>query len=157
LERADKIGRALEQELSRSIPFLERILLDVKPARRDNVLFALPLQATAGPASKHFGTAPHFLFLERRREDGTVARRSIIANPFASDPKGRGIKVANWLLEERIDILATLDDIRKKGPGYALKEAGVQIHLVAAESVESALSVAVGEVQGNIIAVMEGD
>jgi cation diffusion facilitator family transporter len=156
LERADKIGGRLEQELRRSIPFLERILVDVKSACRDNDLLALPLQAPAGPASKQFGTAPHFLFLERRREDGTLLGRSIVGNPFASDSKGRGIKVANWLLQKRIDALVTVDDIREKGPGYALKEAGVQIQFVTADSVEAAINAAVGEVIGDIISAVGG-
>jgi predicted Fe-Mo cluster-binding NifX family protein len=139
LERADQIGRNLERELLKSIPFLERAILDVKPTRRDFVRLALPLLAPTGSLSNHFGTAPYFLLLERQRKDGTLLTQSTITNPFASDPKGRGIKVAHWLLEKKIDMVVSPDDIRDKGPGHALKEAGVEIQVVSTDSVESAL------------------
>lgn len=139
LQRADLIGRTLEQRLRESIPFLERALVDVKPVRREITRLALPMQAPDGPPSEHFGTAPNFLILERRRADDEILGQSTVANPFASGSRGRGIKVAHWLVEQKIDLLVTLDDIREKGPGHALKEAGVEVRVVTAESVEAAL------------------
>jgi cation diffusion facilitator family transporter len=139
LERADQIGRSLEQKLRESIPFLERAMIEVKSVRRDEERIALPLLAANGPPSEHFGTARYFLLVDRRRADGTELARTTITNPFASDPKGRGIKVAHWLIEQKIDLLLTPDDIREKGPGYALKEAGIEIRVATADSVESAL------------------
>jgi cation diffusion facilitator family transporter len=140
LDQADAISRRLELALRREIPFLERTLIDVKPVNRETLRLALPLTAPGGPPSKHFGTAPHFLLVDRRRDDGELFQRSVVENPFAGDPKGRGIKVAHWLIEHEVDLLVTLDDIGERGPGYALGEAGVDVVLTASETVEQALA-----------------
>jgi predicted Fe-Mo cluster-binding NifX family protein len=42
-------------------------------------------------------------------------------------PRGRGLEVAHWLLEQRVDVVVTPDDIRDKGPGHALSDAGVTV------------------------------
>jgi predicted Fe-Mo cluster-binding NifX family protein len=139
LERADQIARELENRLRQAIPFLDRVVLDVKPARQEIVRLALPVQTKDGPSSEYFGMAPFFLVVERQRTDGAIRGRSTVANPFASDPRGRGIRVAHWLVAQNIDVLATPDDIREKGPGYALKEAGVEIAVVPSGPVEAAL------------------
>lgn len=68
----------------------------------------------------------------------------IAANPFAADPRGRGPKVAQWLLEQRIDVLITADDIRKKGLGYALGDAGIALIISDAVSLDVALTTSLG-------------
>ena len=143
LEQADAISRRLEQALRAAIPFLERTLIEVKPARREVASLALPLSAADGPPSEHFGTAPLYLFVDRRRSDGELLQRIVVDNPFSGDPKGRGIKVARWLLERGIDVLVTRDDIGERGPGYALGEAGVQVVLTEGRTVEQALAAGV--------------
>lgn len=140
LEQADAISRRLEQALRAAIPFLERTMIEVKPARREVACLALPLSAADGPPSEHFGTAPLYLFVDRRRADGELLQRIVVDNPFSGDPKGRGIKVARWLLERGIDVLVTRDDIGERGPGYALGEAGVQVVLTEGRTVEQALA-----------------
>jgi cation diffusion facilitator family transporter len=140
LEQADAISRRLERALRREVPFLERTLIEVKPVNRDTLRLALPLSAPGGPPSEHFGTAPHFLLADQRRADGELFRRSVVENPFAGEPKGRGIKVAHWLIEHGVDLLLTLDDIGERGPGYALGEAGVDVVLTAGKTVEQALA-----------------
>jgi predicted Fe-Mo cluster-binding NifX family protein len=67
-----------------------------------------------------------------------------VANPYATDPRGRGLKVAHWLLEQGIDVLITADDIREKGPGYALGDAGVAIIISDVASLDAALAAGVG-------------
>ncbi|MDH4343790.1 MAG: hypothetical protein OEV71_11870 [Nitrospira sp.] len=56
----------------------------------------------------------------------------IVANSFAGHPKGRGLEVAHWLLEQRVDVVITPDDIRDKGPWHAVGDARVAVILIQA-------------------------
>jgi len=138
-ERADFIARELERKLLRQIPFLERALVEARPVSREIVRAALPLEAPEGPPCQRFGKAPYFLLVERRRSDAQILQRNPIANPFYEEPKGRGIKVARWLIEQEVDLVITPDDIGDKGPGHALREAGIEVVLTKAATVEQAL------------------
>ncbi len=53
--------------------------------------------------------------------------------------KGGGLEVAHWLLEQRVDVVITPDDIREKGPGHALGDAGVAVILSQATTLAQAI------------------
>jgi len=78
--------------------------------------------------------------IDRHRLKEKIIRRSVEENPFSGDPKGRGIKVAHWLIEHKVDALVTLDDIGERGPGFALGEAGVEVVLTSKDTVDQALA-----------------
>ncbi len=141
LQRADRIAQQVEVALREEIPFLERAVIDVRSAQRDVVRVAIPLDAPPGPVCNHFGTAPHFLLVDVKREDKEQVLRTVTANPFATGPKGRGLQVAHWLVEHGIDVLVTKDDISNKGPGHALREAGVLVLLAQETEIEAALAI----------------
>ena len=99
---------------------MERILLDVAPQSTTTTRVAVPLSERVGVVSDPFGTAPWFAFVDLRRDRGEIMRQFVDRNPFATEPRGRGLRVAEWLLERQTDLLVTRDDIRDKGPGHAL-------------------------------------
>jgi len=115
-------------------------LIHVEPAEKPVRRLAVPLASSDGSISQHFGTAPYFVLRDVRVEDGALLEQRVVTNPYAGDPRGRGLKVAEWLLEQGVDALFTADDIRGKGPGYALGDAGVQVMITAAERIEEALA-----------------
>jgi predicted Fe-Mo cluster-binding NifX family protein len=139
LERADLIGRRIERDLLDEIPHVERAVIHVKPARKEVLRAAIPVEGPNGPLSQHFGTAPTFLLVDKRRADGQVVSQTVVTNPFAGEPRGRGIKVAHWLIDQEVDVLLTADDVRDKGPGHALGEAGVSVVVTQATTAEEAL------------------
>ena len=139
LERADLIGRRIERNLRDEISHLERAVIHVKPARKDALRAALPIERPNGPLSRHFGTAPAFLLVDKRRTDGQVISQTVVTNPFSGEPRGRGIKVAHWLIDQEVDVLLTTDDVRDKGPGHALGEAGVDVIITKETAVEELL------------------
>jgi len=140
LERAELVVRELEKDLRSQIPFMERVLITVRSTSREILRLALPLSAPHGPPDKHFGTAPYFLFVDLRSTDGSLGHREVVPNPFWGDPRGRGLKVAQWLIEHGVDVLLTPDDVGKKGPGYALREVGVEVLVVRKGDMDEALS-----------------
>lgn len=106
---------------------------------REVLRLALALEKPDGPLSQHFGTSPIFLLVDKRRADGQTLGQNAVANPFSGDPKGRGIKVAHWLVAQEVDVLLTRDDVRDKGPGHTLGEAGVDVIVTQTTAVEEAI------------------
>ena len=147
LERASALARDLERKLREQIPFLERARVEVRPARKDVVRVAIPLDLDRQQINAHYGTAGHFVLADSSRGTGDVTARNVVKNPFASGPKGRGLQVARWLLEHEVDALVTRDDISGKGPGHALGEAGVVVVLTADTDVDSALAEAMAAIE----------
>ncbi len=140
LQQADVIGRELEGSLCEEIPFVERALVDVRRGAKEVLRAAIPLDGPDGAPSDHFGTAPHFLLADRPRHAPEIRRRDFVTNRFAGGPRGRGLKVAHWLIEEGVDVVITRDDIAGKGPGHAFGEAGVTVVVSPTEAVDEALA-----------------
>jgi len=127
LDKAHQVSHAIESEICSEIPFVERVLIHMEPVSREAVRIAVPLTDQTGTVSRHFGLAPYFALTNRHVETGRALEQLIVVNPFADHPKGRGLEVAHWLLEQRVDVVVTPDDIRDKGPGHALSDAGVTV------------------------------
>jgi cation diffusion facilitator family transporter len=140
LEKAHQIGQAIADAVRERVPYIERALIYVEPAVKSVLRLAIPITDTHGKVSEHFGTAPFFAFRDVRVENGALLEQRVVANPYAGDPRGRGIKVAQWLLAQDVDVLLTADDIRGKGPGYALGDAGVEIEIATAKTLDEALA-----------------
>ncbi len=140
LERADRVARKLERDLREQIPHVERVIVDVRPLRSESLRLALPVERPDGPLSEHFGTSSFFLVVDKRRTDSQTVSQNTVINPFSADAKGRGIKVAHWLISQNVDVLLTRDDVRDKGPGHALGEAGVDVIVTQEKAVEEAVA-----------------
>jgi predicted Fe-Mo cluster-binding NifX family protein len=140
LEKAHQVGHTITVAIREQVPHVERALIHVEPAEKPLRRLAVPLVAANGAVSQHFGTAPFFALRDVRVEDGKVEQLRSVSNPYAGDPRGRGLKVAQWLLAQHVDVLVTADDIREKGPGYALGDAGVEIKITTARELDEALA-----------------
>jgi cation diffusion facilitator family transporter len=140
VEKAHRVSDAIEAEIRKEVPFVERVLVHIEPSQKPVVRIAIPLLDQAGTVSQHFGLAPYFAFTDRQTATGQIVSQMIIANPFAGHPKGRGLEVAHWLLEHHVDVVVTADDIRDKGPGHALGDAGVMVVLSQASTLTAAMA-----------------
>jgi cation diffusion facilitator family transporter len=140
LEKAHQVGHTIAAAIREQVPHVERALIHVEPADKPVQRLAVPLTGPHGAVSQHFGTAPFYALTDLRAGDGTLVEQRIVLNPYANDPRGRGLKVAQWLLAQDVDALVTADDVREKGPGYALGDAGVTIMVTQVETLEEALT-----------------
>ncbi|MGA9097908.1 MAG: hypothetical protein WB392_03155, partial [Methanotrichaceae archaeon] len=61
----------------------------------------------------------------------------VLANPYKDLAKGRGLRVAEFLLGSKPDIVLTRENLSGKGPGYAFAEAGVETITTEVESLEN--------------------
>jgi predicted Fe-Mo cluster-binding NifX family protein len=144
LNRAHRVSEEIEGAIRREIPHVERVLIHVEPVRPERILVAVPLADMCGTVSDHFGEAPFYALVWVKADGGQEESREIMANPFASVPRGKGMRVAEWLIDFKADVVLVKEPLHGKGPGYALASAGVEVRVTAA----SDLSEAVGSVAG---------
>jgi len=70
-------------------------------------------------------------------------RQGILANPYMSVSKGRGIQIAEWLKQQGADIVLTPETVRSSGVMYALQVAGVRLEQVSSLHIRTALGTVV--------------
>jgi predicted Fe-Mo cluster-binding NifX family protein len=58
--------------------------------------------------------------------------------------KAKGIRVAEWLVSLKTDLVLLKEDVRGKGPAYVFRDAGVEIVLTAESSLGKAIVAQIG-------------
>ncbi len=127
LKDAHLIANNIEREIKKRIPFVERFIIHYEPVRKDYQRFAVPLTNRDGEISDHFGSAPLIALWDERISDKTIISREVLENPFPEMEKGKGIRLAEFLVEKRIDILYSKELFRGKGPEYVFSDAEVEV------------------------------
>jgi len=138
LDRAHAVTRRMEQAVRAEVPHLERVLIHAEPLARTELRYAVPLGDASGTVSPHFGEAPFFALLTVHTADGTVARQEVLPNPHTDVAKAKGIRVAEWLIQQRVDIVLLKESLQGKGPEYAFGDAGVETLPMAAATLDEA-------------------
>jgi len=141
LERAEAATRRIEERIRRAVPYVDRVLIHVEPMERTHLRYAIPLKDTAGTLSEHFGEAPYFALVMVRLADGAIEEQQIVANPHRTVEKAKGIKVAEWLVAQKVDVVLMKEDLRGKGPAYVFGNAGVEVWKTTATTLEEALEI----------------
>lgn len=129
LEKVATAVQRIEASVREAVPHIERVLVQVEPASTNEQHFALPLTTINGELSEHFGEAPYFLFLTLQRESNEVVERRVLQNPFSNVERGKGIRVAEWLIMQKVDVVLTREVLQGKGPAYVFSDAGVELRL----------------------------
>ncbi len=138
LERAHQVTEQLEANLRARIPNLDRILIHYEPVERTKERLAIPLADMAGQISPHFGDAPYFAIVDL--EQHRFSRQEILPNPHVGLERAKGIRVAEWLIAQKVDRLFLREEIQCKGPDYVFSNAGVQVQQTTVESLEQLLA-----------------
>jgi cation diffusion facilitator family transporter len=149
LEKAHRISHQIESDIRRQIPHVERVSIHYEPQTRKYSRIALPLADDRGTLSAHFGDSPYFAVVLVRLADHHVERKEIVANPHAQAEKAKGILVSEWLVEQKVDEVILKSEVKHKGPGYVLSDAGVEIHLTSANHLDEAIKTALGKENKN--------
>jgi cation diffusion facilitator family transporter len=117
----------IEESVRRDIPFIERVIIRYGPIEKGFMRYAVPLSDRAGNVSEHFGSAPFIARWDINASNGKLLSQEIIENPFPGLEKGKGIRLAELLVEQGVDILYTKERFEGKGPEYVLSDAGVEV------------------------------
>jgi cation diffusion facilitator family transporter len=139
-DRIEAVTARIERSVLAQVPNVERVLLHVEAPASPLLRCAVPLADRAGTVSPHFGAAPHFALLSLRRADGALAERQIVDNPHTRVMRAKGIRVAEWLVAQKVDLVLSREDLRGKGPVYALRDAGVELRRSDASSLDEVIA-----------------
>jgi cation diffusion facilitator family transporter len=134
LEKAHAVSRRIEDAIRRQVPHVERVLIHYEPQIRTHRRYAVPLSDPEGTISLHFGEAPYFGLVTVRTADGQIEHREVLANPHLEEEKAKGIRVGEWLVAKKTDVVL-LRDVRRvegRGPEYVFADAGVETHQAGA-------------------------
>lgn len=139
LEAAHKISEAIEHRILTQIPNIEKITIHYEPKVRTHDILALPLSDKNGQISPHFGEAPYFALLHRHIDKHTIDAKKIMENPHCTVSTAKGIRVAEWLVDQKITHVGIKEDVSHKGPGYVLSSAGIKIIRISSKHLSGAV------------------
>lgn len=139
LQKAHEISERIESTIRSRVPHVERVMIHYEPQAREYMRIAVPLADPGGKLSLHFGDSPYFAIVQLRLSDDELVEQRVIKNPYTTVSKGKGIRVAEWLVEENIDRIALAVGIKNKGPDYVFSNAGVKVHVVPAADLKEAI------------------
>lgn len=127
LRAAHDVADAIEDAVKKGVPFIERVSIHYEPAQKEVIKIAAPLADRRGNISPHFGSAPFIALWERRLSDGSIISREILENPFINEEKGKGIKLAELLIEKGVDRLYVKEQFSGKGPEHVFSDAEIKV------------------------------
>ena len=127
LGKAEAATRRIETQIHQAVPFVDRVLIHAEPLHRTHWRYAIPLADAGSTLSEHFGEAPYFALVMVRVADGRLEEQRVRANPHLEEEKAKGIRVAEWLVEQKVDVVLLKENLRGKGPVYVFSDAGVEL------------------------------
>jgi cation diffusion facilitator family transporter len=139
LERAEVVTQRVEVAIRRAVPFVERVLVHAEPVERRHWCYGVPLVETGGAVSDHFGEAPYLALVRLRVLDGAVEEKQIRANPFLAEERAKGIRVAEWLVANGVDVVLLRKGLGGKGPVYVFGDAGVETRLTQCKTLDEVI------------------
>ena len=145
LEKAHLISENIEMKIRNQVKHVEKVTIHYGPEERSHDRIALPLKDRQGGISMHFGEAPYFGIVHIRRKDKEIEKQEIVENPHQLEETAKGIRVAEWLIEQGVEHVGMKEDVSHKGPGYVLSNGGVKIHIISAENIDKAINQIVTE------------
>lgn len=148
LTRAHLASRRIEEEIKKELPSVDRVLIHYEPLSRSRLRYAIALDDSWGRLSEHFGQSPYFALLDVDTKTKSLVKQEVLANPYKDLAKGRGLKIARFLLTHKPDVVVCKESLVGKGPGYAFAEAGVQTIQTDEETLE-ALARSIMETSGD--------
>lgn len=141
LDKAAFIANRIAASISGQIKNVDRVLIHYEPIRKETLVYALPLQdARQQRISDHFGEAPCFALITVGIKERKPVAQEILVNPFTHVKHGKGIRVAEFLIQHAVDAVITRESFAGKGPFYVFSNAAVDSFQTQADTPEKALA-----------------
>jgi cation diffusion facilitator family transporter len=140
LDKAAFIANRIAAKISEKIKNVDRVLIHYAPIRKASLVYALPLQdAREERISEHFGEAPCFALITVGIRERKPVAHEILVNPFTHVKHGKGIRVAEFLIQHGVDAVITRESFAGKGPFYVFSNAAVDSFQTQADTPQAAL------------------
>jgi cation diffusion facilitator family transporter len=139
LEKAHAVSQRLERAIREQVPHVERVLIHYEPQVRTHLCYAVPLADAGGTVSEHFGESPYFALVTVRLADAQIEHQEMLSNPHQAVEKAKGIRVAEWLVGLKTDVVLLREKVHGKGPAYVFADAGVEARMIQADSLVQAI------------------
>jgi predicted Fe-Mo cluster-binding NifX family protein len=140
LAKGHQISEEIEHRIKKALTNVDRVIIHYEPRPRNQLTVGVPLCDDRQSVSEHFGEAPYFRLVTVDHARGELGRDAILRNPFLSQDKAKGIKVAQWLLQEGLDRIVVRRDLAGRGPGFVFGDAEVEVLVAEETEAERALS-----------------
>jgi cation diffusion facilitator family transporter len=140
LDKAEVATQRIETQIREALPFVERTLIHAQPMQHTHRTYAVPLADPEGTIRSHFGEAPYFALVKIRLADQEIEEQRVLGNPCLKEEKAKGIRVAEWLIGLKADVVLLTEELHSKGPLYALGNAGIELRLTEAPTLNAALA-----------------
>jgi predicted Fe-Mo cluster-binding NifX family protein len=147
LKKAHHVSEDIESVIRREVQNVIRATIRVEPQARDYLRLAIPVEEPEGQISQHFGESPYFALILIRQSDLKMEEREFIRNPHRKVETAKGIQVAEWLVNKKVDRVILKEEIAHKGPGYVLSNAGVKIRVVPMSELDEAIDAVLSELR----------
>ena len=144
LAKAEVALTRIETAVLSALPQVERILLHVEPHASTHLRYAVPVADLSGTISEHFGEAPYFAFVTLDRASSAVEEQHVGANPYRTEERAKGLRVAEWLTEQKVDRVVLPRSLEGRGPAYVFREAGIKVKNTDARTIAELFSQAEG-------------
>ncbi|MCK4502668.1 MAG: cation diffusion facilitator family transporter [Desulfuromonadales bacterium] len=148
LEKSHRVTEEIKQRVKSGLENVDHVLIHYEPQQKDHIILAIPLEDDRQTISEHFGEAPFFRLLRLFPGNGTITADAVLTNHLVYEEKAKGIKVANWLLEQGLDMMIVRKELGGKGPGYVLGNAEVEIQVVTEADADTAFAAIRAELIG---------
>lgn len=110
LKRVEMLSTGIEEAVKNEIPNLEHLSVDVKPGKMPVLRIAIPVMVPRGlksSLSRHIGKAPYYILVDL--EDNRIKGWNINKNPAADLDRKRGVKTAEYLEEQGVNVVIVKD------------------------------------------------
>ena len=140
LKRAHLASERIEAKIRKELPHVDHVLIKFEPKTQSSLRYAAPLQDARGTLGEHFGESPYFALVDIDLQEMKLNKQEIVVNPYKNLAKGKGLKVAQFLLTYKPDVILSKESLSGKGPGYAFAEAGVETSQTGAKTLEELIN-----------------
>ncbi len=139
-DKAHLVSERIEQNIRQDIANVDHVIIHYEPESKEFMRYAIPLSSDKKTIFQHFGEAPYFSTVTLRTKDKYVTKEEILPNPYVKEEKRKGIYVSEWLVKNGVDVVLLKERLHGKGPEYVFSDAGVEVSLIEATSLDGVLA-----------------
>ncbi|MBE0652004.1 MAG: cation transporter [Bacteroidales bacterium] len=104
MEKAHLLIDKIEQSLYREIPNLDTVTIHYEPGQKSFTTLAVLLDDTKKNIATSFYKT-EWIEIKQISAEGKLLHSNMVSNPVNNLPKGKAIRLAAWLIEQKIDKL----------------------------------------------------